>query len=623
MEEKTDRLFTGFPPVSTREWEAKIKADLKGADYEKKLIWKTPEGFKVKPFYSAEDLRDLQYPESEPGRFPFVRGDKSAGNAWEIRQDFTVFDIPAAIEKARLAIENGVTSVGFDITRKGDMYYHDFRTLIRSFGFGKASLNLVAGEMAPAYMDFLLKALEELNIDTDTVRGSIDFDPMGQLATTGGFYYSEKEDFDNADRMLLAAVNELSGLRVLPVNSFLFGNAGASAVQELGIGLSMAAEYMSRLSDAGHDVTDVAQNIQWNLGVGSSYFIEIGKVRAARVLFSHLLDAFDGRNEKAVFIHSVTTSWNKTLYDAHVNMLRLTVEAMAAVLGGCNSLLVKPFDSAFREPDEFSERIARNTQAILKEEAYLDKVADPAAGSYYIESLTHSLVEHAWQHFLEIEDKGGYVKAFMTGFIGSEIKATGEHRRQMVASRRENLLGTNQYPNAQDAMKDDLVEEIAYYVPERAAEPIAEPLFMGRAAQEFEKLRLAAESSPKGRPRVFMLPYGNLAMRLARSQFSGNFFACAGYEIIDNLGFCSADEGVEKAVKAGAQVIVVCSSDEEYPEIAPEVFEKAKGKAIVVVAGAPACMDDLKKAGISEFIHMRSNVLETLKQFHHKLGIEN
>jgi methylmalonyl-CoA mutase len=146
---------------------------------------------------------------------------------------------------------------------------------------------------------------------------------------------------------------------------------------------------------------------------------------------------------------------------------------------------------------------------------------------------------------------------------------------------------------------------------------------MGRAAQEFEKLRLAAERSPKGRPKVFMLTYGNPAVRLARSQFSGNFFACAGYEIIDNPGFCSAEEGVESAMKAEAQVIVVCSSDEEYPEIAPEVFEKVKGRAIVVVAGAPACMDDLKKAGISEFIHVRSNVLETLKQFHHKLGIEN
>ncbi len=201
---------------------------------------------------------------------------------------------------------------------------------------------------------------------------------------------------------------------------------------------------------------------------------------------------------KPVFIHSITTDWNKTLYDAHVNMLRLTAEGMAAVLGGCNSLLVKPFDAAFREPDEFSERIARNTQAILKEEAYLDKVADPAAGSYYIESLTHSLVEHAWQHFLAIEDKGGYVKAFVSGFIGNEIKATGEQRRQMVASRREILLGTNQYPNVQDAMKEEVVEEIAYHIPEPAAEPIAEPLFMGRAAQEFEKLRLAAERSPKG-----------------------------------------------------------------------------------------------------------------------------
>jgi methylmalonyl-CoA mutase len=249
-------------------------------------------------------------------------------------------------------------------------------------------------------------------------------------------------------------------------------------------------------------------------------------------------------------------------------------------------------------------------------------VADPAAGSYYIESLTDSLIEHAWQYFLKIEEKGGFVKAFSSGFIGAEIKAASEQRRQMVATRREILLGTNQYPNSHDAMKDGIALDIAFPLPEAAGVKIAEPLDRGRAAQEFEKLRLATENFPKGRPKVFMLTYGNLAMRLARSQFSGNFFACAGYEIIDNLGFCSATEGVDSALKAGAQIIVVCSSDEEYPEIAPDVYARTGGKAIVVIAGAPACTEELKRQGISEFIHVRSNVLETLKHFQVILGVE-
>jgi methylmalonyl-CoA mutase len=360
MEEKTEGLFSGFPPVSTQEWDARIRQDLKGADYEKKLIWKTPEGFKVLPFYNADVLQRLQYLDQAPGTFPYVRGNKTSGNTWEIRQDFRVFDVAATWERIALATANGVNSIGLDLSRKGDLYYHDFRTLIRNFDFGHVSLNLLAGEVSPVIVDFLLKALEELNIQPETVQGSLDFDPMGQLACAGGFYLSELEDFDRSDKLLLTATNELPALRVLPVNSYLFGNAGASAVQELGLGIAMAAEYFTRLADAGHDVNDIARHMQWNLGVGSSYFIEMAKIRAARMLFSSLLPAFDANQSNTLFINSVTTDWNKTLYDAHVNMLRLTTEAMAAVMGGCNSLLVKPFDSVFREPDDFSERIARN-----------------------------------------------------------------------------------------------------------------------------------------------------------------------------------------------------------------------------------------------------------------------
>jgi methylmalonyl-CoA mutase len=383
----------------------------------------------------------------------------------------------------------------------------------------------------------------------------------------------------------------------------------------------MAAEYFARLTDMGHDAGEIARHMQWNLGVGSSYFMEIAKVRSARLLFSNLLSAFDGSQDTAVFINSVTTGWNKTLYDPHVNILRLTTESMAAVLGGCNSLLVKPFDSSFREPGNFSERISRNIQFILKEESYFDKVVDPSAGSYYIESLTDSLVEHAWQLFLKTDDAGGYIKAFTSGFIREELRNVMAKRHQMVASRREILLGTNEYPNFRETMKDQISTGIVFPTPEVSKLKVTEPLKTGRASQEFEKLRLAVENSPGGSPRVFMLTYGNLAMRLARSQFSGNFFACAGYEVIDNLGFKSAGEGVEAALRANAHIIVVCSSDDEYRSLAPAVFKKAEGKAIVVVAGAPACMEELKKLGINDFIHIRSNVLETLQHFHHRLGV--
>jgi methylmalonyl-CoA mutase len=621
MEEKTDRLFAAFPPVSPEAWDLKIREDLKGADYEKKLIWKTLEGFKVKPFYSLEDLRNLQYLNQEPGCFPFLRGGKTTGNTWETRQDFRVHEVTAAAQRARIATSNGVTSIGFDIGRKGALSYPEFKALIHDFDFANVSLNLAGGDLSPEMLDFLLEAIEELKIRPESVKGSLGFDPPGQLTCTGGFYRSENEDFTHADEILLAAENELPGYRVLPVNSFLFGNAGASVVQELAYGLSIAAEYFTRLTDMGHDATDIARHMQWNLGAGSNYFIEIARVRAARHLFSNLLAAYGGKQDTQIFIHSITTDWNKTIFDSHVNILRLTTEAMAAVLGGCDSLLVKPYDYCYREPGGFSERISRNIQHILREESYLDRVVDPAAGSYYIESLTDSVVEHSWQLFLKTDDAGGYIKAFMSGMIRDDIQAMQSQRRQMVASRREILLGTNQYPDFSETMKGEISTEIAFPEPGPPICRIAEPLIMTRAAEDFEKLRLATENHPGRRPRAFMLGFGNLAMRLARSQFSCNFFACAGYEVLDNLGFKTVEEGVDAALKAKANLVVACSSDEEYQAAVPVIHEKVNGKAIVVVAGAPACMEALKEQGIVDFIHYRSNVLETLAAFHRKLGI--
>jgi|WetSurSiteA1Bulk_404760.scaffolds.fasta_scaffold12416_2 methylmalonyl-CoA mutase len=623
MNEQNDRLFAGFPITSVADWEARIREDLKGADYEKKLIWKTLENLKIKPYYTAEDITDLPFADEMPGMYPFVRGTKISGNTWEIRQDLRVFDIDTALYKANAAVERGATSIGFDLTLKGDLYFHDFRKLIAGFARNGTSLSFVAGETAPDVLDYLLRAMEELRIDPAQVRGSLGYDPLEQLTTTGGFFTSAEEDFNEVDNLLSTAENELPGYRVIAVNSHIFSDSGASIVQELAFGISMAAEYLTRMTDVGHSAEDVARHMQWNLGAGPDYFMEIAKVRAARLLFSALLSGYDNDHSKhvSVFIHSITTDWNKTLYDPNVNMLRLTTEAMAAILGGCDSLLVKPYDSWYREPNDFSERVARNIQIILKEESYFDKVVDPAAGSYYIESLTEALFESAWQLFLKTDERGGYVKAFTDDYVVEEISKTVSRRSEMVSTRREVLVGTNQYPHQHEQVNGQVNPEIAFRKAPDNPYRLAEPLMPLRAAAGFEKLRLATEKHKAGRPKVFMLTYGNLAMRLARSQFSCNFFACAGYEVIDNLGFPSAREGIEAAFVAKADIIVVCSSDDEYLQVVPEVAELVNGRAIIVVAGAPACMEELRQKGITEFIHVRSNLLETLQHFHVKLGI--
>ena len=323
-------------------------------------------------------------------------------------------------------------------------------------------------------------------------------------------------------------------------------------------------------------------------------------------------------------IHTETASWNISVYDPHVNMLRTTTESMSAVIAGVDSHLVKPFDAAFEKPGEFSERIARNQQLLLKEEVYLDRVADPAAGSYYIENLTALLVEQAWKLFLEVEEKGGFIEAVKAGFIQQRIEENAEMLNTSLATRKNSLLGTNQYPNFNERIEKYIPAEVFTATDFTEENAIVETLKPYRGSQVFEKMRKRTDDYAREnkRPSVFMFTYGNLAMRLARAQFAGNFFAVAGFDLIDNLGFKSIEEGVQAALESKAEIVVICSADDEYAEIAPKINNALKGKAIVVVAGYPIdIIDELKKAGLEHFIHMRSNILESLQGFQKDLNI--
>lgn len=322
-----------------------------------------------------------------------------------------------------------------------------------------------------------------------------------------------------------------------------------------------------------------------------------------------------------MFVHAVTSEFNQTVYDSHVNLLRSMTETMSAALAGVNSIETLPFDRCYKRPDEFSERIARNQQILLRDESHLNKVVDPAGGSYYIESLTASIAAQAWKLFQETEEKGGFDAMLRKGEIQACVNESGVKRHLDVARRKESLLGTNQFPNFNEMALEKVSEGACCKCccgDGEAADGAVTSLVFDRAASQFEQLRLDTERAAN-RPKVFMLTIGNLAMRLARAQFSANFFGCAGYEIIDNIGFETVKEGVDAAVAKGADVVVLCSSDDEYAAFAPEAFKELDGRALFVVAGAPACMDDLKAAGIENFIHVKVNVLDTLVDFNAKL----
>ena len=303
-------------------------------------------------------------------------------------------------------------------------------------------------------------------------------------------------------------------------------------------------------------------------------------------------------------------------------MLRTQTEAMSAALGGAHSITVLPFNAIYEDPTIISERIARNQQILLKEESYFDKVSDPAAGSYYIETLTNSLVEQVWKLFLTVQEKGGFIAAFRQGFIQKEIKEMAAKRNLNIALRRENLLGTNQFPNFNEKITAEFDGSLFEPVDLTEEDADVETLKPYRGAQDFEALRYTTDvySKSNKRPSVFMLTIGNLAMRKARSQFSCNFFAVAGFTVTDNNGFDTIEEGVAAAKAAGADIVVLCSSDEEYPELALKTAELLK-KEILVVAGDPACRPELEEKGVKNFISMKSNILKELQGYQEMLGI--
>ncbi len=441
-------LSQDFPPVPTADWEAAIQKDLKGADYEKKLVWRTDEGIPVRPYYRRENLAGLG---------DELQAARGGGNGWETRQEG---DFPAAAIRA--------------------------------------------------------------------------------------------------DRL---------------------HDSGAHAAQELGYAL---AEGVERLAA---DLT--TPQMEFVYAVGSNYFFEIAKLRAARMLWAQAVAAF-GLDSCGARIYVRTSRLNKSIYDRYTNLLRVTTEAMSGVIGGCDALTVEPFG--------FSPQLALGVQRVLREEAHLDAVADPAGGSYYIEALTDALARNAWKLFQAVEAEGGYAKAVAAGAIGKAIGETRAARQKAVSSRRRTLVGVNNYPNLN----------------EKTSECEAPPGL--RLAELFEKIRArtARHAVLTGRyPKVLLLKRGDLKMRMARANFSINFLGCAGFDIVE----------AEEIAGAAADLIVLCSSDPEYLALAHEVC--AQVSVPVLVAGNPKDqIDALKAAGIEGFIHIGSDAVETLTEWQTRMGMK-
>ena len=557
---KSEKLFTEFPPVPTEKWEEVITADLKGADYERKLVWKTGEGFNVRPYYRAENLEGIKFLGSQAGEFPYVRG-THAHNRWRVHQTVSVVCPKEANAEALKILNAGVDSLGFCIA-SADFSAADLDMLLKDICIPAVEITFCGEKMANV-AELVLAKVEKEGIAKEDVRIAFCIDPLVKgLSSKGDFCSPNGEKCIARIVELIHKTKEYKHVRIVTVAGQTFGNSGSTIVEELAFTLSAGHDYLVRLTDAGLDVDAAARKLRFSFSVSSNYFMEIAKFRAARMLWANIVKGYGPAKNCAckMQIHAETSRWNQTVYDPYVNMLRGTTEAMSATIAGVHSLEVMPFDASFENPTEFSKRIARNVELLLKNESHFDQVVDPAGGSYYVETLTQSIAAEAWKLFLEIEEKGGYTEAYKAGLIVERIKASAAAKDKNIATRRQTLLGANQYPNFTEVAGKEITAES---VTRKQAE--GNVLVPYRGAMAFEEMRLQVDRSGK-EPKAFMLTCGNLGMARARSQFSCNFFACAGIKVIDNTYFKSIEEGAKAALESKAQIVVVCASDDDYAE---------------------------------------------------------
>ena len=567
-----ENLLEEFPPVSTEQWEQVIHKDLKGADYAKKLLWKTEDGLTIKPYYRREDLGGITFLDAAAGEFPYVRGNRASGG-WKIREEIEARNPEEANRLAREALAAGAEEITFQnapVTSRNDMV---------QLLDGMRDVSVHFSQATPQLLELIVECDAPAN-------GSADFDPLTGL--------------DFAEKLLSKLP---ASFRSFSVPMLALEEAGATAAQQLGYGIAAGVDYLNGVTSRGIGVARATAALSFSVGIESSYFLEIAKLRALRLLWSRVVESFGGKDSEArTAIFARTSRWNTTVYDPHVNVLRATTEAMSAALGGADAVTVARFDEPYSKPTEAGRRLARNTQIILKAEAQIARVADAGGGSYYLETITDQLARKAWEILQAVEAAGGFTHFKAEGRLQFELDKSQTARESAVAMRRRVLLGTNQYPNRKETALDRADLDRVFAV--------------RRGARAYEELRLRTEQHMKqgGKNPLFLLAeIGDPRMRAARSGFAANFFGCAGFALATHRY-----QSAEAIADAEADLIVLCSSDAEYPAIVGQLMSALKGKGHdtpVVVAGNPESAEQLKAAGVVDFVHVRSNPIETLSRW--------
>lgn len=598
-------LFADFKPVTAAEWEEKIRRDLKKEDLSD-LATATYEDIAIKPFYTASDALYPPQPEAIPGKFPYTRGFKTSTNHWQNIQDILVSnESRPAIDKAVLARQAGADGIHFKID---DPETFDLPYLVSQLNPEQVIFCFSLPGQPGLFLARLHEQLKNQQYSPQVLQGFMAIH----------LPHNTEISLATADQLasMLENTKEAPNFYGIAVNGAQFGNRGATMVQEIAFILSMAVDYTNQLAARGFSWPDIYQNMQFLVSTGTHYFFEIAKLRALRWLWSSIVKATAEKPEYAAHLrlHAASSRWFATTFDPHINILRTTTEAMAAVLGGCNSVAVAPFDITFNQNNPFSERIARNIPLILQHEAYLNQVLDPAAGSYYLESLTRELAEKAWTLFQEIEARGGFTQALNAGFILKELLRTSHEKFKALAAGQDILVGSNKFGNKQ--------EKIAYDV-----EALIQSRYFdtSRVSYPLEVMRLAAVlhyQKKNARPKAIIAVIGTDIQEHIHAAFAKEFFECGDFET-EVMRFDSVQAALEKLLFIDCKAIVFSSTESEYNRFASrftDALKQHKKRPLLILAASPTEMkEELEENGFDGRIFQNCNAASIIGRIQERL----
>lgn len=596
MNDKNKSLFSEFSPVSKQEWMEKVGIDLKGADFDKKLVWKNLSKIKIQPFYNAEDKHDYI---------------KNTGENSQSLINYRSIVVNSAENGNRLAlkaIEEGINGLLFTIDRKISV-----ADLLKGIDLNEIAISFNLKAHVIAFASGFFALLKEKKVVVENIKGYIDIDLISNYLTQGSI---ENEQIDAADEIIKLSKN-YPNYKGLTISGSEYLDSGANQAQEVAYTLGSLVFLIDKLKAKGVSEQEVFGNVNFKLAIGSEYFIEIGKFRAFNSILTEIAKKYGIAGQKHTIV-AKTSIWSKSVTDPHTNLLRATTEAMSAILGNVDGILIDAYDKEFNDASDFSSRIAGNISTILKEESYLGKVANPVDGSYYIEEVSAKIAAKALELFKAVEENGGFYASFEGELIQQQIAEIRQEKIKLISQRRLPMVGVNKYPNLMETVDSSLLAS--------GQEESSKLLRPRRASLEIEAIRKATEELVKKtgkRPVVELASFGNLTMRKARAAFAYDFIGVSGFNVQQEKSFTSAEEAAEQSAKSDSEVVVICSSDQDYDGNAlsyVKAFRAINSEKVLLLAGNPTnIIDELTQAGLDGCVNIKSDIITTISMIQNKI----